>query len=136
MSYSMSGALQAAVYQSLAADAALTALVGADIYDALPTGTLPETYVSLGRERVQDASDQTGDGALHRFDISVITTKPGFAGAKAAAAAISDALHGADLTLTRGRLVYLRFDRAEARRINASAGREILMRFRARVDDQ
>jgi len=136
MSYSMSGALQAAVYQALMSNAALTALVGPDVYDAVPTGTVPETYVSLGRERVQDASDQTGDGALHRFEISVITTKPGFAGIKAVAACISDVLHGADLTMARGSLVYLRFEHADARRIDASSGREILMRFKARVDDQ
>ncbi|MFK7746321.1 MAG: DUF3168 domain-containing protein [Roseobacter sp.] len=136
MSYAMAGALQAAIYASLTNDAAVVALVGSDIYDAVPTGTLPEIYVSLGRERVQDASDQTGQGAVHRLDVSVITSKPGFAAAKDVAAAISDALHDADLALARGTLVYLRFERAEARRIDTSAGREIVMRFRARVDDE
>ncbi|WP_227267846.1 DUF3168 domain-containing protein [Roseobacter weihaiensis] len=136
MSYAMSGALQAAIYGALGADGTLAALVGADIYDAVPTGNMPETYVSLGRERVSDASDQTGNGALHRLEISVFTTQPGFAGAKAVAAAISDVLHDAELTLSRGRLVFLHFERAEARRIDASAAREIVLRFRARVDDQ
>jgi len=135
MSYAMSGALQAALYTTLTEDAALTGLVGSDIYDAVPTGTLPETYVSLGREQVQDASDQSKSGALHRLEISVITTQPGFARAKQVAAAISDALHGADLALSRGRLVFLRFERAQARRIDSSSAREILLRFRARVDD-
>ena len=64
MSYAMSGALQAAVFNALATDAALTALVGTDIYDAVPTGAVPETYVSLGRERVQDASDKLVSGVL------------------------------------------------------------------------
>jgi hypothetical protein len=135
MSYAMSGALQAAIYSALSGDAALTALIGSDVYDALPSGTLPETYVSLGRERVRDASDQTGDGALHSIDVSVFTSQSGFAGAKAVAAAVSDALHGADLALARGRLIFLRFERAEARRIDANAGREIRLRFRARVSD-
>lgn len=136
MSYAMAGALQAAIFDALVSDATLNALVGADIYDALPSGNVPETYVSLGRERVQDASDKTSSGALHRIDISVITTQPGFATAKSIAGTISDRLHGSDLTLSRGRLVFLRFDRAEARRIEANAGREILLRFRARVEDQ
>ncbi|MGC3936929.1 DUF3168 domain-containing protein [Roseobacter sp. EG26] len=136
MSYAISGALQAAIYEALTTNAALTALVGSDIYDAVPGGNLPETYVSLGREQVKDASDQTGDGALHTIDISVITTQPGFAGAKQVATAVSDALQNADLTLTRGRLVYLRFSRADARRIDKNAGREIRLRFRARVEDQ
>ncbi|MBW4708536.1 DUF3168 domain-containing protein [Roseobacter sp. YSTF-M11] len=136
MSYAMSGALQAAIYDVLTTDLTLTGLIGGDIYDAVPTGTMPETYVSLGREQVKDASDQTGDGALHIIDISVITTQPGFAGAKDVAAAISDVLHDADLVLSRGRLVYLRFSRADARRIDKNAGREIRLRFRARVEDQ
>lgn len=133
MSYAMSAALQGAIYDALIGDAALVALVGADIYDAVPNGSLPETYVSLGRERVRDASDQTGAGAQHTIDISVITTQPGFAGAKSIAGAISDVLHNADLTLTRGRLIFIQFERAQARRIDANAGREIVLRFRARV---
>ena len=135
MSYAMSGPLQAAIYDALVTDATLTSFVGGDVYDAVPTGTLPETYVSIGRERVSDASDKTGGGALHRLDILVITTQPGFARAKEIAGAVSDVLHNADLTLTRGRLVFLRFERAQARRIDASAGREIALRFSARVED-
>ncbi len=44
MSYSVSAALQAAVYQALIGDASLAGLVGTAIYDAIPTGTLPVTY--------------------------------------------------------------------------------------------
>lgn len=135
MSYALSAPLQAAVYTALIADGALTALLQDHIYDAVPTGTLPETYVSLGQERVRDASDATGNGALHRLDVSIFTTQPGFAGAKQVAARISDVLHGANLALTRGRLVFLHFERAEARRIASSSAREIVLRFQARVDD-
>jgi hypothetical protein len=136
MSYAMSGALQAAIYTALTADATLEGLVNGSIYDAVPGGTLPDTYVSLGLEQVRDASDQTGDGALHRIEISVITAEPGFAGAKAVAAAISDVLHGADLPLARGRLIYLRFERARALRIDTRSAREIRLRFAARVEDE
>jgi hypothetical protein len=136
MTYAVSAALQRAVFARLAGDPALSALVGASIFDAVPVGTLPETFVSLGSERVRDASDGTADGALHRIDVSVRTQLPGFADAKAIAVAVSDALHNADLSLERGRLVYLRFLRAEALRVNQGAGREIRMQFGARVDDQ
>ena len=136
MSYAMAGALQAAIYDALINDVTLTALVGADIFDAVPTGNLPGTYVSLGRETVRDASDQSGDGALHRITISVITTQPGFATAKSVAAAISDVLHNADLTLARGHLVYLQFQRADAQKVDSGSGREIRLVFRARVDDE
>lgn len=136
MTYAVSSALQAAIYAALGADARLASLVGTAIYDALPKGQVPEAYVSIGDERVRDASDQTGNGADHRFDVIVRTTKPGFAETKEIAAAISDALHNAQLPLARGRLVFMRFERAEARRIEANATREVVMRFRARVDDQ
>ena len=82
MSYAASGPLQAAVYQALAADADLTALVGAAIYDAVPPGTLPPLYVTLGQELVRDRSDKTGDGAEHEFTVSVVTQTAGFAAAK------------------------------------------------------
>ncbi len=132
MSYAMSHALQTAVYEALQTDPALDV----PVFDALPTGNVPETYISLGDERVQDASDQSGDGAEHRLDIFVRSARPGFSKAKKVAGIISDALQDADLPLSRGRLVFLRFERAEARRVGATATREIRMRFRARVDDQ
>lgn len=135
MSFSMSGPLQAAIFTALGADTTLTALVGTAIYDAVPTGALPNIYVRLGSETARDASDGTGAGAVHKITVSVITTQPGFSGAKAAAAAISDVLHDANLTLSRGRLVSLRFQRAAARRIDAAASRQIDLIFRARVQD-
>lgn len=135
MSFSMSGPLQAAVFEALSNDAPLAGIVGMAIYDAVPTGSLPPIYVRLGSETATDASDVSGDGARHRFTVSVITTSPGFAQAKAAAGAVSDALHNADLPLSRGRLVSLRFERARARRMESAATRQIDLRFIARVQD-
>ncbi|WP_299414670.1 DUF3168 domain-containing protein [uncultured Sulfitobacter sp.] len=135
MSYAVSGALQAAIYEALLADAALVALVGNSIYDAVPAGNVPELYVRLGTETVRGASDISGAGAAHFLTVSVITTNPGFASAKAAATAVSDALHDAPLELARGRLVSLRFERAAAKRVDAGSGRQIDLRFRARVQD-
>jgi len=136
MSYAMSAALQSAVYQHLLADPAVSALVGAAVYDALPPGALPQTYVVLGAENVQDRSDSSGVGALHRFTVSVVTETAGFHAAKSVAGAISDALQDVDLTLSRGRLVGLWFDRAVARRTGkAGRIRRIDLRFRARVEE-
>lgn len=134
MSYGVSAALQAAVYQALTADAALGALVGGAIYDAVPAGVLPELYVTLGPEEVRDRSDKTGHGALHVFSVSVISTAAGFQAAKAAAGAVSDVLTGADLTLARGTLVRLDFGRARARLLKGDT-RRIDLTFHARVDD-
>ncbi len=135
MSYAASAALQQAVYQRLTGDAALEALVGGEIYDAAPAGTLPETYVTLGPEDVRARSDGSGEGAWHRFIVSVVTEGAGFQTAKDVAGAVSDALVGADLQLSRGRLVDLQFFRARARRERADALRRIDLTFRARVED-
>jgi hypothetical protein len=134
MSYGMAAALQAAVYDRLAGDAALAALVGGAVHDAVPPGEGPATFVLIGPEEVRDASDASGAGAEHRLTVSVVSRKAGFAVAKAAAAAVSDALVGAALTLARGRLVGLWFVSARARREAAGAVRRIDLVFRARVE--
>lgn len=135
MSYAVAAALQAAVFDRLTADVPLTALVGDAIYDAPPPGLLPPLYVMLGAEEVRDASDNSGSGAEHRFTVSVLTENAGFATAKAAAAAISDALVDAPLTLARGHLVGLYFYKARAARVGTGAMRRITLTFRARVTD-
>lgn len=135
MSYGVSAALQSAVYQALQADAALSALVGTDVYDALPSGDLPSLYVTLGPETVRDRSDKTGAGASHVFIISVVTDVAGFATAKQAAAAVSDVLVDADLMLERGVLVALNFQRAKAMRVGTADERRIDLTFNAIVQD-
>jgi hypothetical protein len=136
MSYAVSAPLQSAVFTALSADPDVSAAVGGAIYDALPAGALPALYVSLGPESVRVADDKTGGGAVHLFAVSIITENPGFSAAKAAAGAVCDVLHGADLTLSRGRLVSMRFERARAGKIDAGTGRKIDLTFRARVEDQ
>lgn len=134
MSYAVAAALQAAVFARLQGDGVLSGLVGAAIYDAVPPGAGTGTFLMIGPEDVRDQSDKTGDGAEHRFTVSVVTDAEGFQAAKAAAVAVSDALVGADLTLSRGRLVSLAFLRAAARRTGKDTGRRIDLMFRARVE--
>lgn len=135
MSYAISAALQAAVFQTLSNDAGVAAQVGTAIYDALPGGSLPALYIVLGTEQVRDASDKTGRGALHDFTVSVVTEAAGFSSAKLAAAAVSDALVDAPLVLTRGTLVSLNFTKAKAARVGTGDMRQINLIFRARVAD-
>ena len=135
MSYGMASALQLAVFQHLSVDPTLVGLVGANIFDAVPSGTLPSLYVSLGSEDVKDASDKSGGGAAHEFTVSVVTDAAGFLSAKDAAVAISDALVGANLTLSRGRLVSLNFLKAKALRVLSDDVRRIDLCFRARLED-
>lgn len=134
MSYALSAPLQAAIYQHLRVDAQVQALVGAHVYDALPPGPVPALYVALGPEKVRDASDTTGGGAWHDVTLSVVSDSAGFQSAKTVAGAVSDAIESAALSLSRGRVVVLRFLRAEASRESAGV-RRIDLIFRARVDD-
>lgn len=134
MSYAAGAALQAAVFTRLSTDAALVALVGAAIHDAMPPGPVSGTYVSLGPETVRDAADGSGPGAWHEFTVSVLSDAAGFQRVKEVAAAVSDALlAGPDLALTRGHLVGLWFLRARARRIETGGLRRLDLTFRARV---
>ncbi|MFY0618148.1 DUF3168 domain-containing protein [Shimia sp.] len=135
MSYGAGAALQAAVYQRLVANTELAALVGDAIFDEVPAGKVPPTYVSLGTETVVDRSDADGGAAEHRFVVSVVSDKGGFGKAKATAVAISDAMMADTLNLARGRVVFLTFDRAIAKRDTSKNLRRIDLRFRARIED-
>lgn len=135
MSYAISAALQAGIYQSLAADGDLAALVGTAIHDQMPAGPVSGTYVSLGPEDVRDLSDQTHRGAEHRFSVSVVSDEAGFQTAKAVAGRIADILVDAEPVLTRGRVVLLSFLSARARRVRAGQTRRIDLSFRAIVED-
>jgi len=133
MSYASSAALQEAIYQRLIGDASLNTLVGSAIYDATPPGALPPLYVSLGPEDVRDTSDGSGANARHDFLVSVVADAGGFHQAKRVAAAISDALIDAPLTLTRGTLVGLWFVKAKAARSGNDDVRRIDLSFRALI---
>ena len=133
MSYGGGLALQRAIHGVLSSDPALGALVGAAIYETPPSGTLPGLWVSLGGERVRDRSSVSGAGAQHDLTISVVCDGGGYARAKAAAEAISDALDGTRPVLERGRVTDMRFVQARAARRGAT--RRIDLVFRAFWDE-
>lgn len=135
MTYALSADLQKAIYQTLKEDAALQGQIGDAIYDVVPAGQLPSTYVSLGAEEVRDWSDKTGKGARHDFTISVVTDAAGFQSAKVVAGVVTDALAATDAALMRGTLVSLSFRRARAIRVEEGNMRRIDLSFRALVAD-
>lgn len=137
MSFTASLALQAALYQALRADAALQALIGDAVYDAMPATAPSGTFVSLGPEEVRDAGDITGAGARHDFVISVLSGRDdsgGFAQVKEVAAEVSRLIETVTPSLPAGQLVGMWFLRAKARRTENGAGRRIDLTFRARID--
>ena len=135
MTYALSAPLQSAIFARLAAAADLTAIVGDAIFDAVPYGTVPPTYVTIGDETVRDRSDKDGGGAWHDFELSVVTEAAGFQTAKRAAAAICDAILGAEIGLERGYVVGVWFLKARAQRIGSNDQRRIDLRFRAHLQD-
>ena len=134
MSFGVSAALQKSVYQALIGSVDLSSAVGGAIFDAAPSGQIPELYVSLGPEIVRERSDIGVDGARHEFTVSVVASRGGFSSAKEIAVMVNDILSGANLVLERGSLIFLRFLKAVAKPETAE-GRRIDMIFRARVDD-
>jgi hypothetical protein len=133
MTYALAADLQKTVYTVLREDEELQALVDGAVYDVVPAGPLPSTYVSLGPEDVRDWSDKTGRGARHDFTITVVTEAAGFQQAKIVAGAVADALTGLGETLEHGTLVSLTFRRARAVRIEDGNMRRIDLSFRALV---
>ena len=117
MSYGAAAALQAAVYQRLAA---VPALAGVPV---LRRGAAGRGHGHLRADRAGGGAGcsrtRPGAGPSIGFGVSVISDAAGFLAAKAMAVAVSDALVDAPLVLTRGRLVGLWFLRARG----AAAGR-------------
>lgn len=131
MSYGAAAALQAGIFARLSAD---DRLAGVAIVDALPAGGGSGTFILIGPEEALDASDKTGGGAEHRFTVSVISDAAGFLEAKTAAAVVSDSLVDAKPTLSRGRVVGIRFMKAVAKRLDDGGVRRIDLTFRARIE--
>lgn len=139
MTYALSWPLQQAVYDALAADPTVAAMVGDRIYDAPPpfeADASPEVpWMTLGDERVDDWSTKDSNGAVHLLSIAVHAPRRGFAEAKRVAGAVSDALSTAPLPLTRGRVVHVGFVSGRTRRTEGDALRRIEVRFRVLVED-
>jgi len=138
MTYALSAPLQRAVYEVLTGDPGLQALVDGHIYDGplpLETYDSPVDYVTLGGETVKDAGTATTDGAVHDFTVVVHSNAAGFKAGKTIAGAICDVLLDAQLPLSRGQLVYLRFLKARAVVGPPPSRRTIQLNFRAFVED-
>jgi hypothetical protein len=131
MTYALAAPLQAAIYSRLTSDPALTDV---QVFDATPAGAVSAVHVVLGAEDVRDRSDKTGRAAQHRFVLTVAGDGGGFHRLKEVAGAVEAALH-AMLPLSRGRVAFMRFERAVARRDRDGTRRRVEMTFRALLDD-
>ncbi|MEL6587052.1 MAG: DUF3168 domain-containing protein [Pseudomonadota bacterium] len=135
MTYAMGESLQMAVYSRLAGDPGLDDLIHGAVFDAVPERA-PDLFVAMGPEQARAQSDVSGACSIHDIQLSVVTTREGYLAAKSVAGRVSDALSSSALTLTRGRVVSLRFLRARARRDKTQGTRRIDMWFRAHLDEE
>ena len=126
----MSGAawaLQQAIYAALTANAAVTALCGGRVFDAVPRGSA-FPYVVIGEAEERDA----GTGASeHRLALHLWSRGGGSREIKQLAAAVKAALDGAPLTLSGHALISLTFLSADYTRQSDGETTRGSMRFRA-----
>lgn len=134
MTTGVSAQLQEFIYTLLKEDTELAAAVEGHIFDAPPPGPLPASYITLGPEKVSDASDMTVRASLHEVAISVITTETGFVSIKNIAGMVTALLDDQCADLEDGFLSALRFQRSEAARESDGTIRRVDLVFRARID--
>ena len=128
--------LQKAVYQWLAADAALQAEIGdpARIFDDPPPDAL-FPYLTLGEARMSDWKGVEG-GLEHDVKLYVFSRYAGRREVKRILGAVYDALHEAALTVTGHNLINIRFVFADAFRRSDGETYQGVARFRAVTQPQ
>ncbi|MBU2532996.1 MAG: DUF3168 domain-containing protein [Alphaproteobacteria bacterium] len=124
-------ALQTAVYGALTTDPALIdALGGPHIYDHVPRKTVTP-YVTFAQSMVRDWSTGEAEGHEHTLTLHVWAGATGRKKVAAVQAAIRTVLHDAALTLTGHRLVNMRHEFSEVRRIDDGDTLNGIVRLRA-----
>ena len=139
MTYALSWPLQQGLYHLFCANTLCVEHFGHRIYDAPPPlaneSDPGRIYLTFGDEDVDDWSTGSDAGAVHVVTMTVNAPRRGFAEAKKAAAVLSDAVLGGELTLIRGRVVNTRFVDAKTKRTENDALRQIRLRFRITLED-
>jgi len=127
---SASWALQQAVFATLTASEAVTAAVGARVFDAVPRETA-FPYITLGDGGESNWDTATAQGSQHSLAVHVWSRAGGHQEVKLAAEAVREALDGAALTLDGHTLIDLRYLSADfAREADGETFRATL-KFRA-----
>jgi hypothetical protein len=127
-------ALRAAIHDALAADGALSALLGGPkVYDE-PPRAVAFPYVTLGEARVSDFSTGSEPGEEHQLTLHAWSRQGGHREAHLIAGALLQALDDAPLSVADHRLVNLRFATADVRREADGRTYHALVRFRAMTE--
>lgn len=139
MTYALAWPLQEALWRLLVETPEVAAHLGGRVHDAPPpleTEAAAEgVYALIGDEAVEDWSTSGDAGARHVVTIALVAPRHGFAAAKRAAGAVSDALLGGALAPNRGRAVNVRFVEGRTRRDDRIGLRRIDLRFAITMED-
>ena len=128
---SSSWALQQAIYATLAADAALIALIGPPrLYDDVPPGA-QFPYLTLGQSITRDWSTSSERGDEHTLTLHVWSRAGGRREVHEIMGVVKTVLHDRALALSGHRLVNLRHDRSESSREPDGKTYHGLVRLRA-----
>jgi hypothetical protein len=122
--------LQKAIFAALGGNAALTAVIGARIFDHAPANAA-FPYITFGRTSVYDWSTGTESGAEQLFTLHVWSKGRGKREALEIMELARQALHDAPLALEGHALVNLRLEFSEARYDDRNEAHHGLLRFRA-----
>jgi hypothetical protein len=127
---SASLALQQAIFAALSADAGVTALIGARLFDAVPReAAFP--YAVIGDDAETNWSTATEDGSEHIAAIDVWSRGGGHKESKLIADAIRSALDGAALSPTGQVLTGIRYQGADFARLDDGETYRATLHFRA-----
>lgn len=126
--------LQKAIFGTLGANAALTALVGTRILDHAPAN-VAFPYITFGRTSVYDWSTGTESGTEQLFTLHVWSKAKGKKEALEIMEAARQTLHDAALELEGHSLVNLRLEFSEARYDDRNEAHHGLLRFRAVTEE-
>ena len=122
--------LQKAIFAALGGNAALTAVIGARIFDHAPANAA-FPYITFGRTSVYDWSTGTESGAEQLFTLHVWSKGRGKKEALEIMELARTTLHDSALELEEHSLVNLRLEFSEARYDDRNEAHHGLLRFRA-----
>ena len=127
-------ALQSAVYGALVGSPGLAAALGSGrIFDHVPRRATPP-YVAIAGSTAQDWSTGSDIGDDHTLTLHIWSDLAGRAEVSRIMAEIIAALHDHPLTLDGFRLVNIRHERSETRRLAEADRFQGIVRFRAKTE--
>lgn len=125
--------LQTSIYNALANDSALSAII-TGVYDDVPEGTA-YPYVVIGEDTAINAGTKSLDGLEYTLTLHVWSQYRGRKEVKEIMARMYEVLHDADLSITNSVLVNIRQEFETTLMDGDGITRHGVMRFRAVVFD-